>query len=319
VHIIAPTFPEQAHTMAGWTVSDIPSQAGRSAVVTGPGGLGYETALGLARGGAEVVLAGRSPERGEAAVKQIKAAIPGADIRFAPLDLASLASVEAFAERLSAERKSLDLLINNAGVMAPPRRQITRDGFELQFGTNYLGHFALTARLAPLLRQGRDARVVNLASLAHRGGKIHFDDLQWERRYQPWPAYQQSKLAMLMFALELQRRSDAGRWGLKSIAAHPGFARTELIAKGPGETSPFARAASLITPLFSQNAAEGALPTLYAATAPNAAQGGYYGPSGFYEMKGPPKPAQIMPQAKDPAAAARLWEESERLTGVLFG
>jgi NAD(P)-dependent dehydrogenase (short-subunit alcohol dehydrogenase family) len=304
--------------MAGWTVSDIPSQAGRSAVVTGPGGLGYETALALARAGAEVILAGRSPERGEAAVKQIKAAVPNAGIHFELLDLASLASVEAFAGRLAA-RTSLDLLINNAGVMAPPRRQITRDGFELQLGVNYLGHFALTARLLPLLRQGRDARVINLSSIAHRGGKIHFDDLQFERRYQPWPAYQQSKLAMLMFALELQRRSDAGRWGLKSIAAHPGFARTELIAKGPGESSPFARATSLITPLFSHSAAEGALPTLFAATAPEAAKGGYYGPAGFMEMKGPPKAAQIMPQAKAPAAAARLWEESERLTGVLFG
>lgn len=304
--------------MAGWTVSDIPSQAGRSAVVTGPGGLGYETALALARAGAEVILAGRSPERGEAAVQQIKASAPAANIRFELLDLASLASVEAFAARLLAARTSLDLLINNAGVMAPPRRQITRDGFELQFGTNYLGHFALTARLLPLLRQGHDTRVVNLSSLAHRGGKIHFDDLQWERRYQPWPAYQQSKLAMLMFALELQRRSDANGWGLASIAAHPGYARTELIAKGPGESSPFARMGSLLAPAFSHSAADGALSTLLAATAPQATKGGYYGPSSLYEMKGPPKPARIMPQAKDAAAAARLWEVSERLTGVAF-
>jgi NAD(P)-dependent dehydrogenase (short-subunit alcohol dehydrogenase family) len=290
--------------MAGWTVSDIPSQAGRSAVVTGPGGLGYETGLALA---------------GEAAVQQIKAAAPHADVRFEALDLASLASVEAFAARLLAARTSLDVLVNNAGVMAPPRRSITRDGFELQLGTNYLGHFALTAQLLPLLRQGHDARVVNLASLAHRGGKIHFDDLQFERRYQPWPAYQQSKLAMLMFALELQRRSDANGWGLKSIAAHPGFARTELIAKGPGETSPFAKLGLALAPLFSHSAAEGALPTLLAATAPSAARGGYYGPAGFYEMKGPPKPAQIMPQAKDAAAAKRLWEVSEALTKVSFG
>jgi NAD(P)-dependent dehydrogenase (short-subunit alcohol dehydrogenase family) len=304
--------------MAGWTVSDIPSQAGRSAVVTGPGGLGYETGLALARAGAEVILAGRNPERGGAAVKAIKAAAPQADVRFEPLDLASLASVEAFAARLLAARTGLDLLINNAGVMAPPRRTITRDGFELQLGTNYLGHFALTARLLPLLRQGRDARVISLSSIAHRSGKIHFDDLQFERRYQAWPAYQQSKLAMLMFALELQRRSDANGWGLKSIAAHPGFARTELIAKGPGGGGPFGLFVSLLTPAFSHSAADGALPTLLAATAPNAVKGGYYGPAGFYEMKGPPKPAQIMPQAKDAAAAKRLWEVSEALTKVSF-
>ena len=308
----------QVYAMAGWSFSDIPSQRGRSAVVTGVGGLGYETALALARAGGEVILAGRSPAKGQAAVAQIKGLVPAADIRFEVLDLASLASVAAFSDRMLAARQSLDLLLNNAGVMAVPQRQTTADGFELQFGTNYLGHFALTAHLLPLLRQGRDARVVNLASLAHRGGRIHFDDLQWTRRYQPWPAYQQSKLAMLMFALELQRRSDAAGWGLMSNAAHPGYARTELIAKGPGDSSPFALMGRLIAPIFSHSAAEGALPTLFAATAPQAAKGGYYGPDGFQELKGPPKPAQIMPQAKDTAASARLWEVSEQLTAVKF-
>ncbi|WP_158918348.1 SDR family oxidoreductase [Caulobacter sp. S45] len=304
--------------MADWTFSDIPSQRGRSAVVTGTGGLGYETALALARAGGEVILAGRNPKKGAASLARIEALVPAADIRFEPLDLASLASVKAFGERMLGRRDSLDVLINNAGVMTPPKRETTSDGFELQFGVNYLGHFALTAHLLPLLRKGRDPRVVNLSSLAHRSGTIQFDDLQAERRFSPWRTYQQSKLAMLMFALELQRRSDAQGWGLMSNAAHPGYARTDLMANGPGPNSPLVMLGALLRPL-SQSAAEGALPTLFAATSPAAVKGGYYGPGGFYEMKGPPKPAKIMPQAKDPKVAARLWEVSEKLTGTTFG
>jgi NAD(P)-dependent dehydrogenase (short-subunit alcohol dehydrogenase family) len=304
--------------MADWTFSDIPSQRGRSAVVTGTGGLGYETALALARAGGEVILAGRNPKKGAASLARIEALVPAADIRFEPLDLASLASVKAFGERMLGRRNSLDVLINNAGVMTPPKRETTSDGFELQFGVNYLGHFALTAHLLPLLRKGRDPRVVNLSSLAHRSGTIQFDDLQAERRFSPWRTYQQSKLAMLMFALELQRRSDAQGWGLMSNAAHPGYARTDLMANGPGPNSPLVMLGALLRPL-SQSAAEGALPTLFAATSPAAVKGGYYGPGGFYEMKGPPKPAKIMPQAKDPKVAARLWEVSEKLTGTTFG
>ncbi|MGC1305327.1 MAG: SDR family oxidoreductase [Caulobacteraceae bacterium] len=305
--------------MAGWTFSDIPSQRGRSAVVTGTGGLGYDTALALARVGGEVILAGRNPASGEAAIARIKGVVPKADIRFEQLDLASLASIAAFADRILNGRESLDVLINNAGVMGPPRRRITADGFELQFGTNHLGHFALTGRLLPLLRKGRDPRVVSVASLAHRSGTIRFDDLQWENGYKPWPTYQQSKLAVLMFALELQRRSDAAGWGLMSNAAHPGYARTELIAKGPGNDSMFARLGAVLAPFFSQSAAEGSLPTLFAATAPDATKGGYYGPAGFYEMKGPPAPARIMSQAKDASTGARLWEVSQQLTEVTFG
>jgi NAD(P)-dependent dehydrogenase (short-subunit alcohol dehydrogenase family) len=307
--------------MAGWSFSDVPSQSGpsqraRTAIVTGTGGLGFETALALARAGAEVILAGRNPTKGVASVAQIKTAWPGALITFEPLDLASLASVKAFSDRMLAGREALDLLVNNAGVMSPPTRQTTKDGFELQFGTNYLGHFALTARLLPLLRKGHQPRVVNLSSLAHRNAAIHFEDLQWECSYRPWASYGQSKLAMLIFALELQRRSDAAGWGLMSNAAHPGFARTELIANGPGASGVLMMLNRLFQPLVSHSAAQGALPTLFAATSPDATGGAYYGPDWFYELKGPPKRARVMPQANDKQVAARLWDVSERLTGV---
>ncbi len=301
-----------------WTVKDIPPQESRIAVVTGVGGLGFETALALAGAGAVVVLAGRNPERGEEAVKRIRARHSGADIAFQGLNLASLASVAECAEQIAGRHDAVDLLINNAGVMAPPRRETTADGFELQLGTNYLGHFALTAHLLPLLRRARGPRVVNVSSNAHRGGQIHFDDLQSERGYEPWTVYSQSKLAMLMFALELQRRSDAAGWGLLSAAAHPGFARTELIAKGPGERSMMARIAGPLMHLIGQSAAEGALPLLYAATAAQVVGGGYYGPSGLFEIAGPPKPANISKQALDQRAAEQLWRTSEALTGVSF-
>jgi NAD(P)-dependent dehydrogenase (short-subunit alcohol dehydrogenase family) len=305
--------------MANWTCNDIPPQAGRLAVVTGAtGGLGYETALALAGAGAEVILTGRNEAKGNAALAAIRAQHPRALISYQHLDLASLASVREFAERFTHEHAALDLLINNAGVMTPPARKETADGFELQFGTNYLGHFALTAQLLPALRNADGARVVNLSSIAHKlRAAIHFDDLQWTRRYDPWAAYAQSKLAMLMFAFELQRRSDANDWGLLSNAAHPGFARTDLIANGPGEYS----LANLVgrwtvQPLMSQSAAAGALPTLFAATAPEAKPGGYYGPVGLFETKGPVGEAAIAPRALDHAVAARLWDVSEQLTDV---
>jgi NAD(P)-dependent dehydrogenase (short-subunit alcohol dehydrogenase family) len=304
--------------MAKWRASDIPSQAGRLAVVTGTGGLGFETALELGRAKAKVILAGRNPAKGADSVARIQAAVPDANIRFAVLDLASLASVAAFSDTLLAEHGSLDILVNNAGVMAPAKRQVTADGFELQFGTNYLGHYALTGRLLPLLRKGSKPRVVSLSSIAHRNGQIHFDDLQWAKTYKPWPAYSQSKLAMLMFALEFQRRSDAAGWGVMSIAAHPGVAQTELIANGTGKLA--ARlSAMFFFPIFGQSAAAGTLSQLYAATSPDAKGGTYYGPDGFMEMKGAVKIAEIKPQALDRAAAARLWDESARLTGVTFG
>ncbi|MFG1425525.1 SDR family oxidoreductase [Roseixanthobacter glucoisosaccharinicivorans] len=304
--------------MSDWSIKDIPSQAGRIAVVTGTGGLGYETALALAAKGGEVILAGRNAQKGAASVGQIQAAAPGAAIRFEMLDLASLASVAAFGARMIAAGRPLDLLVNNAAVMSPPDRRETADGFELQFGTNYLGHFALTAHLLPLLRQAPAPRVVNLSSLAHRGGRIDFADLQGAHPYKPWKAYSQSKLAMLMFALELQRRSDGGGWGLMSNAAHPGYARTDLIPNGPGTDRFLWQINRVLQPFVSHSAAAGALPTLFAATAPEAKGAAYYGPDGFYELKGPPKPARIMPQAEDQEVARRLWQVSQDLTGVRF-
>jgi NAD(P)-dependent dehydrogenase (short-subunit alcohol dehydrogenase family) len=302
--------------MAGSAEAQISSQLGRSAVVTGAtGGLGYETALALAKAGAEVILAGRDDRKGQAAIEKISREALGAKVVYETLDLASLQSIADFAQRMHS-RSSLDLLINNAGVMALPRRQTTADGFEMQFGTNYLGHFALTARLLPLLRRASGPRVVSISSLAHRTGLIDFDDLQGARVYAPWKAYGQSKLAMLIFALELQRRSDASGWNLTSTAAHPGFARTGLFASGPGGL--LSLATDLAAPLFGQSAADGARPTLFAATSPAAKPGAYYGPGGIGELRGGPAPAMIMPQARNSATAARFWEVSEQLTGTSF-
>lgn len=305
--------------MAPWTIADIPPQNGKFAIVTGANsGIGYDTALELARAGAEVVIATRNSARGDAAVTRIKAAIPHALVRFEMLDLASLSSVQDFAGRMKASHSKLDILVNNAGVMALPRRRLTMDGFETQLGINFLGHFLLTARLLPLLMKAPAPRVVQISSIAHRQGKIALDDLQAENSYKPWRVYQQSKLAMLMFALELQRRSDAGGWGITSLAAHPGIATTELVANGPGNRSLMARLLPVFGRFITHSSAAGALPTLLAATAPNAAPGGYYGPSGFKEFRGPPSVAKIEPQARDEAMAKALWAEAERLTGQVF-
>jgi len=303
--------------MAKWIASDIPSQKGRSAVVTGTGGLGYETALALARAGGEVIVAGRNPRKGAGAVAGIRAEIPNADVRFEELDLASLKSVADFGERLRTQRNSLDLLVNNAGVMTPPERRETSDGFELQFGTNYLGHFALTAGLLPLLRKGKAPRVVTLSSVAARTGAINFDDLNAEKSYRPFPVYGQSKLACLMFAFELHRRSQTSGWGLASIAAHPGITRTDLIPNGAGNHSLNGRVRRFLPFLF-QPAWQGALPTLFAATSPEARGGGYYGPDRLSETRGYPAAARVPARALDQGNAARLWAASERLTRVEF-
>lgn len=309
--------------MPPWTTQNIPSQMGHRAVITGAtGGLGYETALALAAAGADVTLTGRNAAKGAAALMRIRALHPNATIRYAHLDLADLASVTEFSNSFAQEHHALDLLINNAGVMMPPTRYETRNGFELQFGTNYLGHFALTAQLLPLLRKSSAPRVVNLSSVAHRfGAAIHFGDLQWTRRYKPWAAYAQSKLAMLMFALDLQRRSDASGWGLTSNSSHPGYAATDLQSSGPqmgrsGKKSLFERLNVWLRPFASQSAAEGALPTLFAATSPDAKPGAYYGPQNYLELKGPVSIAVIGRHARDSAVAARLWQVSEQLTGA---
>lgn len=303
--------------MNHWTASHIPSQRGRTAVVTGTGGIGFEDALALARAGARVVIAGRNPAKGAAAVDRIRRSVPGATVSFEELDLASLDSITHFAERLRRSQGSLDLLVNNAAVMAPPKRSLTSDGFELQFGTNYLGHFALTAQLLPALRAGRQPRVISLSSVAARSGAIHFDDLQSERSYKPMVAYSQSKLACLMFALELQRRSEASGWGIQSIASHPGISRTDLLPNGAGQWSAAGIARHLLWFLF-QPAAQGALPTLFAAAAAQAQGGVYYGPDRLGETRGHPAVSRIPPQALDRDGAARLWTVSEQLSGVAF-
>jgi NAD(P)-dependent dehydrogenase (short-subunit alcohol dehydrogenase family) len=305
--------------MSGWTAAEIPPLRGRVAIVTGAtGGLGEKAAQELARAGAETILAGRNAIKGNAAIATIRDKFPAARVHFEAVDLADLASVADFAQRFSSTHQSLDILINNAGVMALPRRQTTVDGFEMQFGTNFLGHFALTARLLPQLRAAAAPRIVNLSSIAHRTGTIDFDDLQGDRFYLPWKAYSQSKLAMLMFALELQQRSDAAGWKLINLAAHPGWARTDLFTNGPGTGGFFGFGAMLAAPILSQSAEDGALPILFAATSPGVEPGGYYGPDGIGELKGPPGPARIGPQAKNRVTAARLWESSERLLGVHF-
>lgn len=303
--------------MTHWTAAHIPSQKGRAAIITGTGGLGFVDALELARAGGEIIIAGRNDQKGKEAVARIRDAVPTASVRFEPLDLASLKSVTHFAARMRSQRDSLDLLINNAGVMVPPKRQETLDGFELQLGTNYLGHFLLTAHLLPLLRKGVAARVITLSSIAARNGAINFDDLQAERRYKPMPVYSQSKLACLMFALELQRRSEAGQWGVTSIAAHPGVARTDLLHNAPGRWSTMGITRSLLWFLF-QPVSQGALPTLFAATAPDVQGGAYYGPDRMSETRGFPALAKIPQQALDAKVSERLWRLSEDLTGVSF-
>lgn len=302
--------------MAGWTVADMPAQTGKYFVITGAtGGLGFETALALAGADGEVLLTGRDPGRGAAAVERIRAAHPDANVRFALCDVASLASVNAFADALIAEGRPIDVLINNAGVVAVPRREVTVDGFELQLGTNVIGHFLLTARLLPLLRASPAPRTVQLASLAHRNGRLFINDLNAEERYHPWQRYQQSKLAMLMFALELQRRSNAQGWGLTSVAAHPGFAWTGLLRNESNRGLQKILKAMLIRP-FCQSARKGAWPILMAATDPDVERGGYYGPTGFLEARGKAGKAQIGARAHNPALAARLWRTLARMSGA---
>ncbi|MFF8799312.1 MULTISPECIES: oxidoreductase [unclassified Methylobacterium] len=297
-----------------WTVADIPSQAGRRALVTGASaGLGLATARALAGAGAAVVLAVRDAERGARAVEAIARAHPGADLSVRLIDTASLASVRAFAEGWD-PGTPIDRLVLNAGIAAVPRREESVDGFERQLATNYLGHFALTGLLLPVLSPS--ARIVAVASLAHRSGAIRFDDPHWRDGYAAQPAYRQSKLALLMFALELDRRLKAAGSGVAALAAHPGLAITEVFRRGDRAGAFQQGAGRAIFSLIGQSAAQGALPILYAATAPDASGGGYYGPDGFWEARGYPKPAAIAAQALDRAAAGRLWTLSETLTGV---
>jgi NAD(P)-dependent dehydrogenase (short-subunit alcohol dehydrogenase family) len=306
-----------------WTASNIGTQVGRRVLITGANsGIGFEAALELARHGAEVILPARTIEKANDAAVRIKAQVPEAEVYPEVLDLANLSSVRAFAGRVLARfpGQSLDLLINNAGVMAVPARELTVDGYERQFATNYLGPFALTALLFGSVKAKAGSRIVTVSSTASKFGKIDFANLQSERKYSPmWGAYGQSKLADSVFALELQRRLTAAGSPIISTAAHPGYAITNLQTTGPGEGSRVMRLLELVLkPIASQDAAHGALPTLYAAVAPEATAGGYYGPDGFQELKGYPVSAKIAPAAKDAAVAQRLWTETERLTGVTF-
>ncbi|WP_099025503.1 SDR family NAD(P)-dependent oxidoreductase [Mycolicibacterium palauense] len=300
-----------------WSENDVPDQTGRIAIVTGANtGLGFDTARVLAARGATVVLAVRNTDKGNAAAARIVGAVPRADVAVQPLDLGSLQSVRTSAAELKANYPRIDLLVNNAGVMYPPK-ETTADGFELQFGTNHLGHFALTGLLLENLLGVDGSRVVVVASVAHKiRAKIDFDDLQWEhRRYERVAAYGQSKLANLMFAYELQRRLAAAGAPTIAVAAHPGVSNTELTRHTPGMGLPGMKQ---LAALVFNSAELGALPTLRAATDPDVRGGQYYGPDGFRELRGHPKLVQSSRQSHDRAVQQRLWTVSEELTGVSY-
>jgi NAD(P)-dependent dehydrogenase (short-subunit alcohol dehydrogenase family) len=304
--------------MARWTAADVPDQSGRVAIVTGANsGLGLATARELARAGASVVLAVRDPSgKGQEAAARIRAAVPAAELEMSALDLADLGSVREFAGRVAGAHERIDLLINNAGIMAAPRR-LTKDGFESQFGTNHLGHFALTGLLLPALLGSPAPRVVTVSSWLHRKGTLRFDDLQGEHKYDRWGAYGQSKLANLMFCFELQRRSTEADSPLLSLAAHPGYASTNLQFAATDRF--YEKAFGWIgNRIIAQSADMGALPTLYAATMPDLPGGTYVGPGGRSEQRGYPKVVGAAGKAYDEDAWRRLWEISEKLTGVRY-
>jgi NAD(P)-dependent dehydrogenase (short-subunit alcohol dehydrogenase family) len=297
-----------------WTAADVPDQSGRVAIVTGANsGLGYDTAAVLAARGAHVVLGVRNLEKGTQAANRIKAASPHADVALQEIDLSSLASIRTAAEALRTNYPRIDLLINNAGVMYVPTREATKDGFEMQFGTNHLGHFALDGLLIDSLLDVPGSRVVTISSVGHRIlAAIHFDDLQWERGYNRVRAYGQSKLANLLFTYELQRRLAARGAPTLALAAHPGFSDTELMRYLPSFIPGF------LWKLATQPADMGALPTLRAATDPAAQGGEYYGPDGIGEVKGHPKLVASSAQSHNADLQRRLWTVSEELTGVTY-
>jgi len=308
-------------TSSAWTTRDMPQLTGRQAIVTGANsGLGLVTAAALAEHGAHVTMAVRDTAKGEAAAASIRAKYPDAHLDVARLDLADLASIRTFADTWSAAHpEGLDLLINNAGIMAIPRRE-TVDGFEMQLGTNHLGHFALTGLLLPALIAVPRSRVVTVSSQAHRMGKMNFDDLNAKRSYGAWRAYGQSKLANLLFTDEFQRRLDRLGIPMLALAAHPGFAATNLQKAGPAMRGRKLqeRISGFMSNVIAQSAEMGALPTLFAATAPGIPGGSYVGPDGFGEQRGYPRLVDRSSAAKNESDAKRLWEESETLTGVHF-
>ncbi|PGF15705.1 short-chain dehydrogenase [Natrinema sp. CBA1119] len=303
-----------------WTADDIPEQDGRTIVITGANsGIGLETTRELARNGATVIMACRSTERGEDAVDDVREDVPDADLRVEECNLGDLESVRSFAEGL--EDEAIDVLINNAGVMAIPRSE-TADGFETQFGVNHLGHFALTGLLLESLATDEDdpARVVTVSSGVHESGEIDFDDLQGEESYDKWSAYAQSKLANVLFAYELERRFLTADTNAQSMAVHPGYANTQLQMRGPEQSGSRLRIAAmkLMNTVVAQSAEMGALPTLYAATAPDVEGGAYYGPGGFQNMRGTPERQASSDRSYDEETARRLWAVSEDLTDVTY-
>lgn len=301
-----------------WTAFDIPQRNSGLAIITGSTeGIGYEDALALSSAGWNVIIMGRNAQKGTESIARIYHVNPKAKVSFEKIDLADLSSIKAFALRMASNGQAIDLLINNAGVMTPPKRLETADGFELQFGTNHIGHFALTAQLLPLLRKSPYGRVVTVSSIANHAGVINFDDLQSTSLYVPIKAYGQAKLANLMFALELQRQSEKHGWGITSIAAHPGVSRTNLLITGAGRWSSAGMARTFLPFLF-QPSAKGALPTLFAATSPEAKGGMYYGPNKMSETRGFPSLAKKPAQAEDVNVSLKLWEISQQLAKVEF-
>lgn len=308
--------------MSKWTADDIPDQTGRVVVITGANaGLGLESAKQLARRGAEVVMACRNEAKGQAALAEVRVVATGAQPSLVKLDLADLESVAAAADEIVERWPRIDVLMNNAGLMAIPRREETAQGFEMQFGVNHLGHFALTMRLLPALLRAEAPRVVALGSIVHYTGKIQIDDLNWERsRYASWSAYSQTKLACMQFAFELDRRSKAAGLPLIALAAHPGYSSTNLQSTGPlaGGFHPINWVMAKGTPLVAQSPRMGALGQLRAATDPSAVGGEYFGATALGGARGYPRHAPTTPRARNEAMAARLWDASEELTGLRF-
>jgi NAD(P)-dependent dehydrogenase (short-subunit alcohol dehydrogenase family) len=302
--------------MDRWTTNQIPDQTGKTFLVTGANsGLGFVTTRELARRGANVIMAVRNEQKGQRALKEIRAELPQASLELRHVDLGDLESVRRLADGITGEGAPVDVLVNNAGIMMPPR-SLSPQGHESQFAANHLGHFALTGLLLSTIAKGRDPRVVTISSGLHRRGRIHFDDLTGERKYSPTGYYSQSKFANVLFGLELDRRLRAAASPARSLLAHPGYAATNLQSTGPTGTLAFLM--RLGNRFFAQSMEMGALPQLYAATDPAARSGEFYGPSGPGEQKGYPKVVQPVTSAKDPETARRLWKLSEEITGVEY-
>ncbi|MEA1874710.1 MAG: oxidoreductase [Bacteroidota bacterium] len=303
--------------MKKWTIKDMPDMSGKQVIVTGANsGLGYEISKALVEKHALVIMACRNIKSGENAKKRILSHTPKANIVVKSLDLASLDSIKSFSEKICLEYNRIHILINNAGVMAPPYTE-TKDGFELQFGTNHIGHFALMAQLFPLLKKTENSRIVTVSSIASHNGKIHFDDVNFKANYHRWKTYQQSKLANLMFSMELDKRLELSKLKTRSYAAHPGVSDTNLFQNMKPNWA-LKALGYLLMPIITQTANKGALPILYAATSPNAEPGNFYGPHGKREHKGYPTEAFVPETAKNESDREKLWELTENMSNVKF-